>query len=374
MIDEMCAGFSAERGAPSMFLTVRQKLAAWPTVPSMQVVAGMNDRLPLSATAEYARRVEAMGYDVLHVPETVHDGLAVAMLALQATTRLRVQTSVTLAFVRSPLLVAYTAWDLQTMSGGRFALGLGSQIKQNIEGRYSMEWREPIGRMREYVESLRAIWHCFDTGDKIDYRGEHYSFTRLQPFFNPGPNGHGAPAIWLGGVNPRICQLGGSHADGFVTHPTNSSPRYLREMCLPMVAEGAATAGRSVDSVQLITGSSFITGPDVAAVDDSRERQRGIFGFLYTTPAYRRTLELFGWADLGEQLQRMTRDNAWDRLNELVTDEVLDAVVPQGTWDELANLIDEWFSDLVDGVILQVPDDPALDDRFTEVIAAVRRI
>ncbi len=340
----------------------------------MQVVAGMSDRLPLSETAAYARKVEAMGYDVLHVPETIHDGLAVAMLALEGTTRLQVQTSVTLAFVRSPLLVAYTAWDLQTMSGGRFGLGLGSQIKQNIEGRYSMEWREPIGRMREYVESLRALWHCFETGDKIDYQGEHYTFTRLQPFFNPGPNGHAAPKIWLGGVNPKICQLGGSHADGFVTHPTNSSPRYLNEMCLPMMREGAEAVDREPGATALVTGSTFITGVDADAVSESREHQRALFGFLYSTPAYRRTLELFGWEELGAQLQRMTRENGWDRLSELVTDEVLDAVVPQGTWDELPGLIEEWFGGLVDGVILPVPDDESLEPRFAEVVQAVRSI
>lgn len=256
----------------------------------MDVVAGMSDRLPLGDVGAYAQRVEAMGYDVLHVPETVHDGLAVALLALGATERLEVQTSVTLAFVRSPLLVAYSAWDLQALSNGRFALGLGSQIKQNIEDRYGMEWREPIGRMQDYVDALRAIWHCFQTGDPLDHHGDHYTLTRLQPFFNPGPTGHAAPSIWLGGVNPRIC-LGGRRADGFVTHPTNSNPRYLAEMCLPMLREGADEAGRDVP--RLVTGSTFITGPDAHSVAASREQQRGLLGFLYSTPAYRRTLELF---------------------------------------------------------------------------------
>jgi probable F420-dependent oxidoreductase len=340
----------------------------------MDVVAGMSDRLPLSETAAYARRVEAMGYDILHVPETIHDGLAVALLALEHTERLLVRTSVTLAFPRSPMLVAYTAWDLVSMSGGRFELGLGPQIRQNIEGRYSVEWREPVGRLREYVESLRTIWGCFDSGEPLRYDGEHYRFDRLQPFFNPGPMGHPAPAIWLGGVNEKMCRLGGSHADGFVTHPTNSSPRYLRELCLPALAAGAAEAGRDPAAIQVITGTPFIMGPDEAAVTASREHHRQILAFLYTTPAYRRSLELYGWADLGERLQRMTRENAWDQLPSLVTDEVVDTLIPQATWDDLPGVIDDWFGGLVDGVMLQVPADPADDARFAEVVRAVRAV
>lgn len=332
----------------------------------------MSDRIALNDIGAYAQRVEAMGYDTLHVPETIHDGLMVSLLALQATTRLRVTSSVILAFVRSPMLVASTAWDLAQMSGGRFELGLGTQIKQNIEGRFSVEWREPIGRMREYVESVRAIWHSFTTGEPLRYVGEHYTFTRLQPFFNPGDHGFGTPPIWLAGVNPKACALGGSHGDGFVTHPTNSNPRYLRELCLPVLDAAAAAAGRP--RPQVITGSMFVTGPDAAAVDASREHHRAILGFLYSTPAYRRTLELHGWADLGERLQQMTRSGSWDQLSTLVTDEVIEALVPQATWADLPATIADWFTGLVDGVILPVPPDPADDGRFAEVVAAVRTI
>ncbi len=330
----------------------------------------MSDRIALRDVGAYARRVEALGYDTLHVPETVHDGLMVSMLALQATTRLRVASSVILAFVRSPMLVAYTAWDLAAFSGGRFELGLGSQIKQNIVGRYSMPWTEPVGRMREYVEALRAIWHSFATGDPLRYEGDQYRFSRLQPFFNPGDHGFAAPPIWLGGVNERICGLGGSHADGFVTHPTNSSPRYLREFCLPRLDAGAVAAGRQ--RPRLITGSMFITGRTAAEMAASREHYRAILGFLYSTPAYRRTFELFGWDDLGVQLQRMTRKGEWSQLNNLITDEVLDAILPQARWDDLPSVVAEWFGDLVDGVMLQVPADPADDARYAEMLADVR--
>lgn len=332
----------------------------------------MSDRIPPAEVGAYARRVEALGFDTLHVPETIHDGLMVSMLALQATTRLRVTSSVILAFVRSPMLVAYAAWDLASFGGGRFELGLGSQIRQNIEGRFSMAWSEPVARMREYVESLRAIWHSFATGAPLHHVGEQYSFTRLQPFFNPGPHAYGAPRIWLGGVNEKICALGGSHADGFVTHPTNSNPRYLREWCIPRLEASATTAGRA--RPRLITGSMFATGRTGGDVDASREHHRAILAFLYTTPAYRRSLELHGWADLGEQLQRMTRAGEWDHLRDVLTDDVLEALVPQATWAALPDVVGEWFAGLVDGVMLPVPANPQDDDEYARVVAAIRAI
>jgi probable F420-dependent oxidoreductase len=334
----------------------------------MKVYAGMSDRLSLADTATYAKRVERLGYDGLHVPETVHDAMAVSMLALEHTTTLQVRTSLVLAFPRSPMILAGTAWDLALMSGGRFDLGLGTQIKQNVVDRFSVKWSDPIGMMREYVESVRAIWHTFATGDRLNYEGEHYRFTRLQPFFNPGPLPEGvtAPTVWLGGVNPKAIALGASHADGFVTHPTNSNPRYLDEICLP--------AFRGDRYVELVTASQLMTGKNQATVDDSRTHQRGVLAFLYSTPAYRRTLELYGWADLGEQLQAMTRSQSWEQLHELITDEVLDTLIPQGTWAELPAIIEQWFATRCDGMLLQVPVDPADDDEFAEVVAAIRAV
>lgn len=341
----------------------------------MQVIAGMSDKLPLNATGAYARRVEAMGFDALHVPETLHDSLSVALLALDNTTSLTVRTSVTLAFPRSPMLVALQAWDLQAFSNGRFQLGLGPQIRQNIEGRFSVPWSDPVGRMRDYVESVHAIWHSFQTGEPLDHRGEHYTFGRLQPFFNPGPLKVPPPPIWTGGVNRRMCHLAGMVSDGFVTHPTNSNPRYLSEICLPAIREGEADAGREPGAVSLVVGSQYITGPDAATVATNREHHRQLLAFLYSTPAYRRTLELFGWEDLGARLQVLTRSGDWEQLPEIVTDEVLDSLVPQGTWDELPDVIERWFGDLdVDGVILPLPDTPARDPYFADVVRAVQAL
>ena len=171
-----------------------------------------------------------------------------------------------LAFTRSPTLLAYAAWDIAKLSGGRFQLGLGTQIRQNIEDRYGVPFGDdPIGRLRDYVGAVRAAFASFVSGEAPSYESEHYRVTRLQPYFNPGPDPDTAvPPVYLGGVQRRACALAGEVADGFVSHPTNSNPRYLTETCLPALAEGARTAGRDLeaDGFETVVGTSVITGRD----------------------------------------------------------------------------------------------------------------
>ena len=338
----------------------------------MKVIAGMSDRIPLSEIGQYAQLVESLGYDILHVPETIHDSMAVALLALEHTTTLRVQTSLTLAFPRSPMLLALQSWDLSQMSGGRFDLGLATQIKQNIEGRFGIPWTSPIRKMNDYVIAVRTAWNSFATGEPFNVDTENYRMNRLQPFFNPGPLPHAGPQLLLGGVNDNAIRLAGEAADWFVTHPTNSHPRFLRDRALPYLNEGLRTAQRNPQDVQVAIAIPYITGPTESTVDQSRESQRAVLGFLYSTPAYRRTLELFGWDDLGAQLQFMTRSGDWSQLGSLMTDEVLDALIPTGTWDHLPVVINDWFGGLVDAVLIQPSDD--YDEEFVQLIQRVKLI
>ena len=338
----------------------------------MKVIAGMSDRIPLGDIGVYAQHVEALGYDILHIPETIHDSMAVALLALEHTTTLRVQTSLTLAFPRSPMLLALQAWDLSQMSSGRFDLGLATQIKQNIEGRFGIPWSSPIRKMNDYVAAVKIAWNSFATGDPFIVDTEHYRMNRLQPFFNPGPLPHDGPQLLLGGVNDQAIRLAGEVADWFVTHPTNSHPRFLRDRAMPRLAEGMSTSRREANDVQVAIAIPYITGPNQASVDQSREAQRAVLGFLYSTPAYRRTLELFGWDDLGARLQAMTRSGDWSQLGILMTDEVLDALIPSGTWNRLPSVISDWFGGLVDAVLIQPSDE--LNDEFVELIQRVKLI
>ena len=338
----------------------------------MRVYASLDTNMPLGEVGAYARRVERMGYDGLRVPETVHDGLMVALLALEHTDSLQVRTSVILAFPRSPMVVAYAAWDLQRFSDGRFGLGLGTQIRANIEGRYGVPWRAPVARMREYLQALRAIFAAFQEGGGIAFEGEHYRLTRLQPYFNPGPIESPPPPLTLGAVNARLTSVAGELCDGLVTHPTNSSPRFLREVTLPALEEGAKRAGRSLDGFELVAGTPVITGRDAAELAEAREGARRMLAFLYSTPAYWPTLELYGWPELGRRLRELTREGRWEDLHELVTDDLLDTLVPQGTYGEIAEVLLERYGGLAQGIGLPLPEDPARDEEFAAVVRRVQ--
>ena len=342
----------------------------------MRVYAGMDPRLSLPGVIAHAQRVERLGYDGLHVAETVHDAMAVALMAAEHTDRITVRTSVVLAFTRSPTLLAYAAWDIAKLSGGRFQLGLGTQIRQNIEDRYGVPFgHDPIGRLRDYVGAVRAAFGAFASGRAPSFESEHYRVTRLQPYFNPGPDADvAAPPVYLGGVQRRSCALAGAVADGFVSHPTNSNPRYLQATCLPALAEGAASAGRDLaaDGFETVIGTSVITGATTEAVERERERQRRLLAFLYSTPAYAPTLELYGWNDLGPRLRELIRRERWDDLGGVLSDEVLDTLVPAGTFDSLPGVLVERFAGLGQGITMSVPADEGDDEGFAAVVAALQ--
>jgi len=342
----------------------------------MKVYAGMDPRLGLREAVAHAQRVERLGYDGLHVAETVHDSLAVALLVAEHTSRLTVRTSVALAFTRSPTLSAYAAWDLSKFSRGRFQLGLGTQIRQNIEDRYGVPFGpDPVARLSDYVGAVRAAFASFASGEAPRYESPHYRVTRLQPYFNPGPDPETvAPAVYLGGVQRRACALAGAVADGFVSHPTNSNPRYLRDVCLPALAEGARRAGRDLTSgFEVVVGTSVISGASPEAVLAERERQRRLLAFLYSTPAYAPTLELYGWAELGPRLRQLIRHDRWDDLGAVLSDEVLDTLVPSGTFDELPRVLLDRFSGLGQGIVVSPPADAGDDEAFAGVVAALQR-
>ena len=344
------------------------------SMTTFKVYAGMDPRLPISAVGEHARRVEALGYDGLHIAETVHDPFLVSMAALQATKNLVVRTSVALALVRSPMAVAYTAWDLAALSGGRFQLGLGTQIRQHIERRFGMPFDNPVGRLREHIGAVKACWRAFDGIEKLNFESEHYSLTLLTPNFTPDPlpEGIARPSIWMGGVNSSLLRAAGELAEGFVTHPTNSHPRYLAEVCRPGLESGAHSVRRALNDIEIVTGTQWILEGDVEALAGRREHNRQLLAFLYSTPAYERTLELFGWKDLAGVLRSIIRENKWDDLRNHISDEVLDTLVPQATYDELPQVARQWFSGLCDGLLIAPPPDQKYDALLAPAIAELQ--
>ncbi|MCX7162188.1 MAG: TIGR03617 family F420-dependent LLM class oxidoreductase [Rhodocyclales bacterium] len=340
----------------------------------LEIFAVTPENLGLEAIGAFAQRVEAMGYDGLFVPDAVHDGLLLACQALAATSRIKVGISVLVAPPRSPMNVALAAWDLQRMSGGRFELGLGTQIRQNIEDRYSSRWLPPAAGMREYVGALRAIFHSFRTREPLNFVGEHYRFTRLQPFFNPGPIDAPDVPVMLGAVGPKMLALVGEVADGMHTHPTNTSTRYLREAILPRVAAGAAGRSAGLKRPLICANELVATGSDDATVAAERERFRGMLAFLFSTPAYWPSLELFGWKNVGEQLLQMTREGRWKEMPAALPDTLLDEFLVSARYDQLPEILLARFGGLVDRITLTVPENPAHDQATAAAIAATRAL
>jgi probable F420-dependent oxidoreductase len=341
----------------------------------VKVFARLDGSCQLADIPSLVRQAEDLGLAGMHVSETIHDPFMVAALALANSTRLIVRTSVALAFVRSPLLTAYSAWDLSRLSGGRFHLGLGTQIRQNIEDRYGMPWSAPSERMSEYIDVVETLFSCFRTGAPPRFRGRFYRATRLQPHFNPGPDSETqTPPIWLGGVNRQICEVAGEKAAGFMAHSTNSHPAYLRELCIPNISRGAAKAGRSLDRFEIFAGTPFITALSAAELAHERERQRRSFAFLYSTPAYKTTLEQCGFDDLQPQLQALVRSGRWDDLPSIVTDRVLDEVLPSATYAELPSLVRERLLGIVAGFVIQIPSQVENPGPFRDLLGALADI
>lgn len=338
----------------------------------MQIYASMEQRMTLSQVADHARRAEALGYDGLNVPDAVHDGLLVAHEALRATSRLRVATSVLIVFPRSPMVVAVAAWDLQSVSKGRFELGLGTQVRGNIVGRYSTPWTSPVPRMREYVQSLRAIFETFQEGVPLRFEGEHYQFTRMQSFFNPGPIDHPDIPIYLGTVGPMMTALAGEVADGHMSHPTHSAPRVLKQLTIPALDRGAQRTGRKALDLHRMVAGMVSTGRDAAEVARRREKNRELLGFLYSTPAYWPALEIFGWKEIGESLHSMTREGRWGEMPGLIHDELLETMIPSGIYHEIADLLHQRNRGLATHITFPMPDDPAEDPLVAEVVAALK--
>lgn len=332
----------------------------------LKVTATMGANVPLRDVVPHAQRVEALGYDTLSVAEAVHDGMLSAMAALGATSRLRVSQGVLVAFARSPMLAAQGAWDLQQYSDGRFQLGLGTQVKGNVIGRFGMPWSAPAKRISDYVGAVRACFDAFQNGTPLDFRSESYTLNRLQPFFNPGPLECGPPTILMGAVGPLMTKAVGRVGDALQTHPTNSEARYLEAVTRPRLEEGAREAGRDL-RIELTAGPLVATGATAEEVEREVQSARESLVFTLSTPAYWPALEYHGWREVGEKLRDYTRAGKWAEMNDLVTDEILRTFVPAGTYDEIADRLLEEYDGVAERILFPVPSDPKND-------AAARRV
>ncbi|MBI4299502.1 MAG: TIGR03617 family F420-dependent LLM class oxidoreductase [Chloroflexi bacterium] len=341
----------------------------------MKIWASLPEEGSLQNMAYLAQRAEELGFDGVSTPENRHDPFFPLLLAAEHTQNLLIGTSVAIAFPRSPMITANIAWDLQAFSKGRFVLGLGTQVKGHNIRRFSVPWVAPGPRLREYVQSLRAIWDCWQNGTPLSYAGRHYHFTLMTPMFNPGPIQHPVIPVQIAAVNPYMCRLAGEMCDGILLHSLCTT-RYIREIVQPALTEGALRAGRSLGEVEVDGGGFVISGADAEEVARNREVARKRMAFYASTRTYKPAMDLHGWSDTAVKLHEMSLRGLWDDMTHEITDEMVAEFAAVGTYEEIPEKLAARYSGtpvsrLHIGVPLARTD---LTERLQAMVAAIKSL
>ena len=295
-----------------------------------------------------AVRAERDGYDGFGAAESKHDVFTALTLAARATETITLQSGIAVAFARNPMSMAVLANDLQLISRGRFQLGLGSQVQAHVERRFAMPWGKPAARMEEFIAAVRAIWEAWRTGERLGFRGEFYRHTLMTDFFNPGPNPYGYPPVLLAAVGERMTEVAGRAADGLLVHPLTSAG-YLRERTLPMLR----SVRGDLDGFSVSLSAFVVLGADEKERAEAERAVRAQIAFYGSTPAYRPLLELHGWGELADQLNRLSRRQAWAEMAALIGDDVLGTFAVGG--DDVARGLRDRFEGLIDRISLYTP-------------------
>jgi probable F420-dependent oxidoreductase len=313
---------------------------------------------PLQSVPSIAREAEAFGFDTLWSTETIHNPFLPGALVAEHTQRINFGTAVAVSFARSPATMAYTAWDLARASQGRFILGLGTQVSAHIERRFGMPWPEsPLGKLREQIAAMRALWNTWQTGAKLNYRGDYYKLTLMSPFFNPGPIEHPDLPVYIAGVNTGMARLAGEVADGFLVHPFHSQ-RYLREVILPAVEQGAKKIDREPEKIFISATVFVITNAE------EREFTRQQIAFYASTPSYRPVLALYGWDGEGEKLSALAARGRWGEMPEIISDDMLAEFAVIAPQEDLANALKDRYREIADRITIYIPFFPGERDSF----------
>jgi probable F420-dependent oxidoreductase len=305
---------------------------------------GLND------AAERARELRDAGATGVATFEGPHD--VFAPLTLAATVpHLDLMTNVAIAFPRNPIHLAHQANDHQLLSSGRFILGLGTQVRAQIEKRFGAEFDKPVARMSELIAALRAIFAAWNSGERLDFRGDYYRHTLMTPTFNPGPNPHGPPPIYVGALGPLLTRAVAQHADGLLVMPFGSK-RFLHEHTMPRVHEGLQASGRHLRDFTVLPEIIVSAGDTDAELEAAHARTRALLAFYGSTPAYRPVLAAHGWQDLQPELNTLSKQGRWDEMGGLIDDEMLHTIAACGKPADVARHIRERVEGVADTVCL----------------------
>ena len=317
-------------------------------------VEGVVMSTDLAAIAQGARELEDLGYDGVLSAEITHDPFLPLVVAAEHTERVDNGTSIAVAFARNPMTLANLGHDLQTYSAGRFRMGLGSQIKPHIEKRFSMPWSHPAARMRELILAMRARWATWNTGAPLEFRGEFYRHTLMTPMFDPGPNPYGDPVVTLAAVGGLMTEVAGEVADGLILHAFTTE-RYVREVTLPALERGFTKSGRTRADFEISGPLFVVTGANDEEMAASVQATKQQIAFYASTPAYRSVLELHGWGDLGDEMNRLSKQGEWVQMGALVDDDVLDTFAVVAEPEQVAARMRDRYGDLVDRILFSAP-------------------
>jgi probable F420-dependent oxidoreductase len=332
---------------------------------------------PMQEIGPMAREAEDMGFSALWFTESRHNPFVAATASGLVTERMLIGTNIAVAFPRSPMVTAQVAWDLAQGTGGRFVLGLGSQVKAHIVRRFSVPFSQPAARLAEYVRAVRSIFRAFQGEERLRFEGQFYQFSLLTDFFNPGPIEHPDIPIYLAGVNVATAAAAGEVADGVNVHPLHTID-YLNEVLRPALRRGTDRADRPAGAVALAIPVFMIVGDTDAEVDAQREGVRRQIAFYGSTPTYRSVFEHHGWHGVSEELGDLMRRGDVEAMSARITDEMLELMSVTAGWDDLGAVLLERYRGVADrlmpyGTAGDWQRDPALAERWREVAAAVGR-
>ena len=321
---------------------------------------------------DHARRAEAMGFGFLWSAETKHDPFLPLAVAAGATERIGLGTAIAVAFPRSPMILAHTAWDLQKASGGRFSLGLGTQVKAHNERRFSIKWEPPGPRLREVILALRAIWTSWQDRTPLRFEGRSYHFDLMTPFFDPGPIEHPWIPIFIAAVNPYMARLAGELCDGLHVHSFHSA-KYLREYLHPAIEEGLRASGRRRADFVVRAATMTALGDSDEELDRARQAARQQIAFYASTRTYQAVLAAHGLDGLSPRLHGLSLKGDWQGMADLIDDDVLELFCVSGRLDTIGRQIRERYAGLYDRTQLYPSFAPSLDDpRWAGLIADLR--
>ncbi|MBF6125900.1 TIGR03617 family F420-dependent LLM class oxidoreductase [Nocardia brasiliensis] len=324
----------------------------------------------LTQVADRARELVGLGADGLFTFEGPND-IFVPLTLAAATVRADLMSNVAIALPRSPLHLAHTAYDLQTLSGGRFRLGLGSQVRPHIEKRYGAQWSEPVARMRETVLAIKAIFDAWEGRSALRFRGRFSTHTLMPPMFDPGPNPYGPPEVCLGALGPRMTRAAAEVADGLLVMPFNSA-EHFRQRTLPAVADGLARAGRTSAQLRIYPQVIVGVGRTDAELTAAATGVRELLAFYGSTPAYRPVLEVEGWADLQPELNLLSKQGDRAAMASLIDDTMLATLAVHGTPEHCAAAILDRFGAVAERVCCYFPGYPVSNSHVADLIRALQ--